>query len=205
MTVSKFLISSLVAAGFGHDGDGVKATLSRSLTDRDPSTAPRLFTQDHNFTLAGHSSHSSHASHSSGYSGGHYSHTSHRSSSGGYDYSPPVYVPPAPAPLYRSAPAPAPIPTPAPSRALPAVDLGRAPPPSADGLPALSGRTKRFEAIVKRVQIALMAQAYYKGPIDGIVSPTLRGALRKFQSDRSVAVTGTITPQTLDALQIAAQ
>lgn len=205
MTVSKFLISSLVAAGFGHDGDGVKATLSPLPADRDPSTAPRLFTQDHNFTLAGHSSHSSHASHSSGYSGGHYSHTSHRSSSGGYDYSPPVYVPPAPAPLYRSS-APAPLPTPSPSPSMPAVgDLGRASPPAPDGLPALSGRTKRFEAIVKRVQIALMAQGYYKGAIDGVVSPALRGAVRKFQGDRNLAVTGTITPQTLDAMKIAAE
>lgn len=208
MSASKFLISSLVAAGFGHDGDGVKLSLTPLPTDRDPATAPRLFTQDHYFTLAGHSSHASHASHSSGgYSGGHYSHTSHRSSSGGYDYSPPVYVPPAPTPLYRSTPAPTPPPNPlpAPSRSLPAVDLGRASPPPPDGLPALSGRTKRFEAIVKRVQIALMAQGYYKGPIDGVVSPTLRGAIRKFQGDRSLAVTGTITPPTLDALQIAAQ
>lgn len=203
MTVSKFLISSLVAAGFGHDGDGTKATLSPLVPDRDPASAPGHFRQDHYFTLAGHSSHSSHASHSSGYSGGHFSHTSHRSSSGGYDYSPPVYTPPAPAPLYH--PAPAPDPAPAPSRALPAVDTLRASPPPPDGLPALAGRTKRFEAIVKRVQIALMAQSFYKGPIDGVVSPALRGALRSFQSDRSLTVTGTITPQTLDALRIAAQ
>jgi len=211
MSVSKFLISSLIAAGFGRDGDATKATLSPISLDRDSATAPRRFTQDHYFTLAGHSSHSSHASHashSSGYSGGHFSHTSHRSSSGGYDYSPRVYVPPVSSTPYRAAPlsAPALDPNPTPSQPSSATgDVARASPPAGDGLPALSGRSKRFEAIVRRVEIALMAQSYYKGPIDGVVSPALRGSLRRFQGNRKLSVTGTITPQTLDALQIAAQ
>lgn len=209
MSVSKFLISSLAAAGFGHDGSGATVTLTPLTPENDPATAPRLFTQDHYFSLAGHRSHSSHASHSSGgYGGGHYSHTSHRSSSGGYDYSPPAYAPPASVPLYRPTPAaaPTPDPNPASSRALtPSASTDRASPPPPDGLPALSGRTKRFEAIVKRVQIALMGQGYYNGAIDGTVGPALRGAVRRFQGDRGLAVTGTITPQTLDALQIAPQ
>jgi peptidoglycan hydrolase-like protein with peptidoglycan-binding domain len=66
----------------------------------------------------------------------------------------------------------------------------------------LSGRTKRFASIVRRVQIALLARELYVGPIDGIVGPRLRAALRKFQGQRSLAVTGTITPQTLDALMV---
>lgn len=161
------------------------------------------FRQDHLMTLADHRSHSSHASHSSGYSGGHYSHTSHRSSAGGgyspsYDSGPtytPPYEPPAPAPTPAPAPAAQPLFAPA-TRAA-------APPP--DGLPALSGRTKRFASIVRRVQIALLARDLYSGAIDGVVGPTLRSALRKFQKTRSLDVTGTITPATLDALMISSQ
>jgi len=69
----------------------------------------------------------------------------------------------------------------------------------------LSGRTKRFASIVRRVQIALLAQGLYSGPIDGIVGPALRSALRKLQKARGIEVTGTITPPTLDALMVSSQ
>jgi len=35
--------------------------------------------------------------------------------------------------------------------------------------------------------------------VDGIVGPALRSSLRRFQTSRSLAVTGTITPEALDA------
>lgn len=82
---------------------------------------------------------------------------------------------------------------------------GRATPPPTDGMPALSGRSQRFVAIVRRVQIALLAQGHYRGSIDGIVGPATRAALRQFQTARGLNVTGTITPQTLDALMIASE
>ena len=63
----------------------------------------------------------------------------------------------------------------------------------ADGLPALSGRTKRFASIIRRVQLALLAQDLYSGAIDGVVGPALRSALRKFQKARQLDITGTIT------------
>jgi peptidoglycan hydrolase-like protein with peptidoglycan-binding domain len=47
-----------------------------------------------------------------------------------------------------------------------------------------------------------MARQLYDGTIDGVVGPKLRAALRKFQGQRSLSVTGTITPQTLDALMV---
>jgi peptidoglycan hydrolase-like protein with peptidoglycan-binding domain len=67
----------------------------------------------------------------------------------------------------------------------------------------LSGRTKRFASIVRRVQIALTARQLYHGALDGVVGPKLRAALRTFQGQRSLTVTGTITPETLDALMVA--
>jgi peptidoglycan hydrolase-like protein with peptidoglycan-binding domain len=84
-------------------------------------------------------------------------------------------------------------------------DTDRASAPAPDGLPVLSGRTKRFAAIVRRVQIALLAQDFYHGPINGVVGPALRSALRGFQTKRGLESTGTITPSTLDALMVSSQ
>lgn len=203
MRRARFLISSLLAAGFTGHQDALAGTLAKATTtgNDDPQAGGllRRFSQDHAITLAqhrSHSSHSSHASHSSGYGGGHYSHSSHRSSTGGgYETPsyPPPYVPPAPPPRPRPEPQPLFAPE------------TRASTPPPDGLPALSGRTRRFASIVRRVQLALLAQDLYAGAVDGVVGPALRSALRKFQKARGLDVTGTITPPTLDALMVSSQ
>ena len=209
MTKGPFLIPSLLVAGFGpHDPAQGALTYVTTTGSDDPDrgTLMRTFTQGHEITLAQHRSHRSHSSHSSHRSGGgghssHMSHTSHRSSTSGYD---PIYTPPV-----ESIPAPSPPPPPpasSPSRQAPVSPLlQRATPPEGDGLPALSGRSKRFAAIVRRVQIALLAQGYYQGGIDGIVGPAMRSSLRRFQQSRSLQSTGTITPDTLDALMISSE
>lgn len=56
-----------------------------------------------------------------------------------------------------------------------------------------------------QVQAGLLAFGYYKGPIDGIVEQPTRDALSKMQNDYGLKVTGTITPQVLDALRIKAE
>jgi His-Xaa-Ser repeat protein HxsA len=210
ITDRRFLIPSLLAAGF-NVSDPAQAVFTKTIVtgSDDPNAGKlfRIFTQDHAVTLAqhrSHSSHSSHASHSSGgYGGGghasHVSHASHRSSSGSYDggsYAPvPPSTPPPPAP-----------PTPAPSPVSLFGSQKATPPPKADAsLPALSGRTNRFAAIVRRAQIALLAQGVYHGSINGVVGPTTRAAIRKFQTDRGLSVTGTLTPQTLDALMVSSE
>jgi peptidoglycan hydrolase-like protein with peptidoglycan-binding domain len=50
-----------------------------------------------------------------------------------------------------------------------------------------------------------MAQGHYQGAVDGVVGPAMRAGLREFQQSRGLAVTGTITPQTLDALMISSE
>ena len=204
---TRFLISSLLAAGFTGHQDAMADTFTKATTGNDDPNKGALlrrFSQDHTVTLAQHRSHSSHSSHSSGYGGGggHYSHTSHRSSSGGGyvpSYNPaPGYSPPYVAPTQE------PQPQPQTAQPLYSTDVRASAPPS-DGLPALSGRTKRFASIVRRVQIALLAQDFYSGIIDGLVGPSLRSALRKFQQSRGLDVTGTITPPTLDALMVSSQ
>jgi His-Xaa-Ser repeat protein HxsA len=208
MSVRRFLIPSLLAAGLGGQGPA-HGTLPQAMSgggddDHSRTNLLRRFAQDHYVTLAQHRSHSSHSSHRSSYGGGHYSHTSHRSSATGYD----PYYEPSYAPVYTPPPSPPPPPPPPPAPAPLVSDPRlRASPPgaafsSSAPLPALSGRTQRFASIVRRVQIALLAQGFFSGPITGTVGPATRGALRQFQRSRGLAVTGTITPQTLDALMV---
>lgn len=52
------------------------------------------------------------------------------------------------------------------------------------------------------VQAALARRGYYRGPIDGILGSGSRRALRAFQSDEGLVVTGRVTASTLDALGI---
>ena len=192
-----FLIPSLVAAGFSKpDTTQLNFTnLTSGGSQPGDVTLFEIFKQHHTVLLAQHRSHSSHSSHSSHRSGStsghvsHSSHVSHRSSSGGYD--------PYPTPSYTT-----PTPTPSPSTGAQPTQLYSAPPTVGSNPPSLSGRTKRFASIVRRVQIGLLAQGVYEGPINGVVGPLTRAALRRFQSDHGLDVTGTITPATLDALKV---
>lgn len=61
------------------------------------------------------------------------------------------------------------------------------------------------KSIVMRVQLGLQAYGYYNGAIDGIVGKGTRAALVRFQTDYNLKVTGTITPEVLDAFKISAQ
>jgi His-Xaa-Ser repeat protein HxsA len=207
----RFMIGGLLAAGFGHH-EPLQATLTRATSTDQPDQGKlfQIFRQDHLFTLAGHashsshSSHSSHASHASGSGGGHsshFSHTSHYSSTGGYtspSYSPsPVYTPPSPStPSYspRSNPSPPSSDTPS--------QLG---PSSAAGLKPLPGHSALFKQVVMRLQVALMGRGLFEGPINGAVGPKTRTALRAFQQMQGLTITGTITPETLDALHVPSQ
>lgn len=200
----RFMIGSLLAAGFGQN-DALQASIAKAAATG-PSPDKNLFQvfrQDHLYTLAGHASHSSHSSHASHSSGGgghssHFSHTSHYSSTGGYPapaYSPaPAYAPPSPTP------APAPEPRSGSAGGQPFFDSGGTAPGSP--LKPLPGRSSLFKQVVMRVQVALMGRGLYDGAIDGGVGPRLRASLRAFQAAQGLAVTGTITPETLDALHV---
>jgi His-Xaa-Ser repeat protein HxsA len=203
----RYLIPSLFAAGFtgqSHLDAAAPQLTSGGAKDTDRPTLFEMFKQGHAVTLAQHRSHRSHSSHRSGSSThySHSSHTSHRSSTGGTGsgYTAPVYTSPAPTPT--PAPAPAPARFYVPTRS---AEPGEASAPRSDNLPALSGRTERFKAIAKRVQIALLAQGYYEGAIDGDIGPGTRSAIRRFQTARGIAVTGTITSEVLDGLRISSE
>jgi His-Xaa-Ser repeat protein HxsA len=117
-----------------------------------------------------------HSSHSS-----HGSHSSHRSSSGG------GYTAPSPSRNTTST---------QPSSILPS--------PPAAASRVLPGNSGSFQRIAMQVQSALLAYGYYNGAIDGIIGAGSKSALSRFQSDYGLSVTGTITPEVLDALGIIA-
>ena len=57
--------------------------------------------------------------------------------------------------------------------------------------------------VVSDTQRALAQQGYYRGPIDGLMGPGTRGALRRFQMDHGLAVTAAIDQPTLYSLGLA--
>jgi hypothetical protein len=57
--------------------------------------------------------------------------------------------------------------------------------------------------VVSDTQRALAEQGYYNGPIDGLMGPGTRGALRRFQIDHGLAVTAAIDQPTLYSLGLA--
>jgi hypothetical protein len=52
------------------------------------------------------------------------------------------------------------------------------------------------------VQDSLARRGYYGGPVDGVVGPGTRSAIREFQRDNGLPVTGRIDSQLVQALQI---
>ncbi|GGN59229.1 hypothetical protein GCM10011349_39560 [Novosphingobium indicum] len=193
MKKRRFLISSLVMAGIAPVPHASMAApgLSPASGGPDPDDDDQMiqrFSQDHMFLLAGHRSHSSHASHGS-----------HRSGSSG-TYRAPVYTPRAPA---------------APRTSAPSTRNERSTPPSSilPSSPAITTAEPLYSTpsatsiknVVRQVQLGLKSYGYYDGAIDGIVGPMMRSALSRFQTDFNLNVTGTITPEVLDAFKIRAQ
>lgn len=216
MTAKRFMIASLLAAGFGHTSaaqDRLAVLSAGNAVEPLDSPFEQAYSQDHYFTLAGHRSHSSHSSHRSSSggssSGGHYSHTSHTShrssTGGGYDY--PTYPSLPAGPTYddssgSSSSSRSSGTTGTSPNSLYASPSTRPSTGTDSGLPPLSGRSERFKKIVCRVQLALSARDFYPGAIDCVVGPQLRAALRRYQSAHGLTETGTITPEVLDSLMV---
>ncbi|SHK60706.1 His-Xaa-Ser repeat protein HxsA [Shimia gijangensis] len=180
---TKFAIPTLIAAGFSST-EAIASYDPGTLAEDAPS-APKMyerFRQNHTFSLAGHRSHSSHGSHSSHRSG----------STGGYT----APRTPTPAPLYT------PPTTNRNSNSTPPSSILPSPPAAATR--TLPGNSGTFKQIAMQVQTALMSYGYYNGAIDGIIGSGSKTALSRFQSDYGLKVTGTITPEVLDAFGISA-
>lgn len=185
-----FAITSLLAAGFFSTKADAAITPETVLKKAPEGTIFDRLRLQHLYTLAGHRSHSSHSSHSS-----------HRSSTGGGYVSTPRYYDPSPTyvqPNYPPAPQPAPQLAPAPLLSAPSPSYAPAP-------KVLPGNTDKFRQIVIQVQTAMSLYGYYDGEVDGRIGPQSRVALAKMQEAFGLKVTGTVTPEVLDKLGIAAQ
>ena len=60
--------------------------------------------------------------------------------------------------------------------------------------------TPMQDPTVTAVQTKLTQQGYYGGPVDGIYGPTTRDAVAKYQIAKSLDVTGSLSPDTLQSL-----
>jgi len=56
---------------------------------------------------------------------------------------------------------------------------------------------------VKRIQLSLRNEGFNPGPIDGVYGWRTTAAMKKFQADRNLSVTGKATPASLGALRVA--
>lgn len=175
--MKRFRKFAITLAAAGYMPHGVQAMVASHGHDRDDDKSGSLFQ-----ILRGEHKYTlaAHRSHSS-----HGSHGSHRSSSGG-GYSGGGTVRPS-APSSNSTP--------------PASVMPRA----SQAPKTLPGNSAAFLDIVKRVQTALYSYGYYTGAIDGIVGTGTKTAISKFQKDWGLNITGTITPEVLDALNIVAK
>jgi len=173
----RFLIPSLLAAGFSPAEANDVESLTDTTTDAKSTGLFDVFQLTHKYQLAAHRSHSSHSSHGS--------HGSHRSSSGG-GYSAPRTTSPS---SRGNSTAPSSVLPSSPSRAQ----------------PTLPGNSEKFRQILMKVQTGLFAYGFYTGNIDGIMGPQTRAALSKMQANYGLPVTGTVTPEVLNALRITAE
>lgn len=67
---------------------------------------------------------------------------------------------------------------------------------------AMSATVTLAQEDVRQAQLELQQLGFNPGPIDGIMGPLTRGALRDFQQDRGLAVTGRLDTRTREALGI---
>jgi len=58
-----------------------------------------------------------------------------------------------------------------------------------------------YGTVTQAVQSALTRRGYYRGAIDGVLGPETRNAIRTFQAQRGLAVTGQINKNLIRALQ----
>jgi hypothetical protein len=114
----------------------------------------------------------------------------------------PAPVPPAPAAAAPTAPPPAAPPPAAPPPAAPP-PAASAPAPAAQATPAapapaiaaLPDDSQMTDADRRRVQTALARLGYYDGQVDGVFGPDTRAAIRRYQHELHIEMTGRLTAE----------
>ena len=193
--MKKFLITSLIAAGFVslNDTQSSNAVINESQNLDVNKKIQNLAERNLPYTLARHSSHASHSAHASHAShASHSTHASHSSHASHASYQRQNYIPQNDEIKSRN------INSTQPSSILPRS------PAIVDGLEGnkenLKGTSAKFHELTRRVQLALYGMGYYSGVVSGQFNEELKTSIVKYQENNNLKVTGTLSDNLIISL-----
>ncbi len=205
--MKKFLISSLLAAGFFNFADAsqdknIKIEKIESVDLINNSKGLKSIAEiNMPFTLMAHSSHGSHVSHashssSSHYSSSHSSHSSHAShyshySHGSVDGQNQNY-----SYEYKDQGLGRNL------NSTPNESILPRSPAIVDTKKNIKGRSEEFKILTQRAQLALYAMGYYSGEIDGLMNNETVSSISKYQNKHNLKVTGSLSDELIAYLDI---
>ena len=196
--MKKFLISSLLAAGFFNIADAssdknieIEKTENVDLINNSKGLKS-IAERNVPFTLMAHSSHGSHGSHishashssSSHYSSSHSSHASHSSHYSHYSYGSVEGQMQNYSYEYKDQGLGRNL------NSTPNESILPRSPAIVDTKKNVKGNSKEFKVLTQRAQLALYAMGYYSGDIDGLMNNETISSITKYQNKHNLKVTG---------------
>lgn len=208
--MKKFLISSLLAAGFFNIADAssdknieIKKTENVDLINNSKGLKS-IAERNVPFTLMAHSSHGSHGSHvshsshssSSHYSSSHSSHASHSSHYSHYSYGSVEGQMQNYSYEYKDQGLGRNL------NSTPNESILPRSPAIVDTKKNVKGNSKEFKILTQRAQLALYAMGYYSGDIDGLMNNETISSITKYQNKHNLKVTGSLSDELIAYLDI---
>lgn len=208
--MKKFLISSLLAAGFFNIADAssdknieIEKTESVDLINNSKGLKS-IAERNVPFTLMAHSSHGSHGSHvshashssSSHYSSSHSSHASHSSHYSHYSYGSVEGQMQNYSYEYKDQGLGRNL------NSTPNESILPRSPAIVDTKKNVKGNSKEFKVLTQRAQLALYAMGYYSGDIDGLMNNETVSSITKYQNKHNLKVTGSLSDELIAYLDI---
>jgi len=208
--MKKFLISSLLAAGFFNIADAssdknieIKKTENVDLINNSKGLKS-IAERNVPFTLMAHSSHGSHGSHvshsshssSSHYSSSHSSHASHSSHYSHYSYGSVEGQIQNYSYEYKDQGLGRNL------NSTPNESILPRSPAIVDTKKNVKGNSKEFKVLTQRAQLALYAMGYYSGDIDGLMNNETISSITKYQNKHNLKVTGSLSDELIAYLDI---
>ena len=208
--MKKFLVSSLLAAGFFNivDASTDKNIKLEKLEDIDlinnSKGLKNIAERNVPFTLMAHSSHRSHGSHgshsshssSSHYSSSHSSHASHSSHYSHYSYGSVEGQMQNYSYEYKDQGLGRNL------NSTPNESILPRSPAIVDTKKNVKGNSKEFKVLTQRAQLALYAMGYYSGDIDGLMNNETISSITKYQNKHNLKVTGSLSDELIAYLDI---
>ncbi len=208
--MKKFLISSLLAAGFFNIAEAssdknIKVEKVENVDLINNSKGLKSIAERNiPFTLMAHSSHASHGSHvshmshssSSHYSSSHSSHASHSSHYSHYSYGNVEGQMQNYSYEYKDQGLGRNL------NSTPNESILPRSPAIVDTKKNVKGNSKEFKILTQRAQLALYAMGYYSGDIDGLMNNETVSSITKYQNKHNLKVTGSLSDELIAYLGI---